>query len=162
MLCDSFQMAADVKSSLVALNSTSSGSGFQLGAWSGSEAVFHMVPVLINNLNSHSSSSGHNGSTSGSSPPSAILSHDSGGPPQIVVPLEGPSSANHLMREKRHKCEFCGKRFTHRHHLKTHEKTHTNELEHACSFCEKRFNRKDVLQVSSTFSKRVSRSGRQS
>ena len=46
-----------------------------------------------------------------------------------------------------HACEFCGKTFKRKEHLKRHKACHLNERQYQCAFCEKAFNTSSQLSM---------------
>ncbi|XP_064627758.1 zinc finger protein 233-like [Lineus longissimus] len=50
------------------------------------------------------------------------------------------------VKEKPHECDFCGKRFVQKVHLKHHRMIHTGEKPYVCSICGKGFNQGSNLK----------------
>nr|XP_020669410.1 zinc finger protein 883-like isoform X1 [Pogona vitticeps] len=55
------------------------------------------------------------------------------------------------LKEKSHRCQYCGKVSDCRAHLIIHERTHTGEKPHKCSVCGKSFTRKESLIIHERF-----------
>ncbi|XP_007439678.2 zinc finger and SCAN domain-containing protein 2 [Python bivittatus] len=62
-----------------------------------------------------------------------------------------PKSQKVPLKEKLHKCQYCGKLSDCRAHLIIHERTHTGEKPHKCSACGKSFTRKESLIIHERF-----------
>ncbi|XP_060544293.1 zinc finger protein 629-like isoform X4 [Pantherophis guttatus] len=62
-----------------------------------------------------------------------------------------PRSQKVPLKEKLHKCQYCGKLSDCRAHLIIHERTHTGEKPHKCSACGKSFTRKESLIIHERF-----------
>ncbi|XP_061835130.1 uncharacterized protein [Nerophis lumbriciformis] len=54
---------------------------------------------------------------------------------------------NHLCRDRRFVCNYCGKRFTSSRSLETHERVHTGERPYSCGQCGKRFTQSGHLKT---------------
>ena len=61
-----------------------------------------------------------------------------------VLEEEDPTE---ISKAKRFQCPDCQKSFKKKHHLKTHERTHTGEMPYECMTCKKKFNQKCTLNA---------------
>nr|XP_016847376.1 PREDICTED: zinc finger protein 883 isoform X2 [Anolis carolinensis] len=62
-----------------------------------------------------------------------------------------PKNQKMPLKDKPHKCQYCGKASDCRAHLVIHERTHTGEKPHRCSACGKCFTRKESLIIHERF-----------
>ena len=56
---------------------------------------------------------------------------------QCLQELLEEHRSSHSGDDKPYKCQFCGKGFKNRYHVRDHENTHTDTAEFKCTVCEK-------------------------
>ncbi|SPP86817.1 blast:Zinc finger protein 879 [Drosophila guanche] len=92
-------------------------------------------------------SGGGGGSSSPSTSAAASAAAQSAG--SSAASLLGASSDPNsvVMCDRPFKCEFCGKAFKLRHHMKDHCRVHTGERPFRCNMCGKTFSRSTILKA---------------